>query len=107
MGNTGGFLGRLVFGAGGVVAKSKKTVLYWVEWVDSYSPRDRWYQNNTDLDEAIKDPAVCVTVGFLVRETRELLTFVQTVFPEMEQLNGVMVIPRGCIRRKKRIASIA
>lgn len=85
---------------------SKKIGLWWVEWVDSYSPRDRWYQNNTDLDDAIKDPALCVTVGFLVRETPELLTFAQTVFTELEQLNGVMVIPRGCIRRKKRIATL-
>lgn len=71
-----------------------------VRWVDSASA-PRWrYPHEID-----SRPATCLTVGYVVHETKEAITLAQTqrVDESYDDVNGCMTIPRGCIKSIRRI----
>lgn len=74
----------------------KRGALKSVEWVDSgHTPQWR------SPDQIPDYPATCVTVGFIIHDTKEALTLAQTVRVDNNygDVNGCMTIPKCCIKK--------
>jgi hypothetical protein len=79
---------------------AKKLPLVEVVWSDIVASSS-WYD---DKDVTEMRPEKCVSVGFLVRETEELVTLVSTYSPEGDdRWANTICIPKGCILKKLRI----
>lgn len=76
----------------------KDVKMIYVEWVDS-SHSSGWVA----AEDAIKlaGDFKCRTVGFLLVETDEHLTVVQTHTEDVKQVDGVMTIPKVAITKRK------
>lgn len=74
-----------------------------VEWVDSWSITDRWI--TPDGLERERAPALCTTVGFLVREDEESILLAQSFAlnadGELEEWGHVWGIPKVAIRSRE------
>ena len=77
----------------------KKRKLIEVEWHDSASLH-RWRQPDAHQREA--KTVNCVSVGWETKRTSDSITLTQTVSEDNELLDSIS-IPRGCIRRVKRV----
>ena len=70
--------------------------VYYIEWVDATAAAG-W----TDCGIT---PMPCVSVGFLVEETKKHICLALTTDPDGEEVyNALMSIPKGWIKKKKRI----
>lgn len=72
-----------------------------IEWVDSTSPGGPsiWVDHATV--EAISEPSVCYTVGFVVKETGTAITLAGSY--SANQLSGSMCIPKAAILRRLKV----
>lgn len=66
-----------------------------VEWQDAES-FDPWIA----IDEAPQELTVIKSVGFLIRETKDILTLALNHDVEGEEISCVMNIPRAWIKKK-------
>lgn len=74
----------------------KRGALKAIQWVDSaHTPQ--WCRR----EQVSPSPATCVTVGYVLHETKEAITLAQTVRTDNANgdVNGCMTIPRGCIKK--------
>ena len=72
-----------------------------ITWLDSKQPIASWFFTN-DSDSAA--PAVCVSVGWVVYETKEAVLLCQSLADQgsdAEQANGALTIPKCCIIKKR------
>lgn len=71
-----------------------------IRWVDSAST-PRW-KYPSEIDHR---PATCVTVGWLVHDTKDAITLAQTqrINEDYDDVNACMTIPRGCIKSRRTI----
>ena len=67
-----------------------------ITWLDSKGITAQW-EFKDDIEPI--PPAVCVSVGFLIDETKEYITIVQSDSPE--QILGRLTIPRAVIKKRK------
>lgn len=71
-----------------------------VEWLDSRQPVPGWSRLD-ELESA--EPCFCVSVGFLVRETKNELVLAPNVADlddeELIQGSGIITIPRCSVRK--------
>lgn len=64
-----------------------------VEWEDTVSVDD-W----TDVEEMDKEPCVCQTAGYLVRESERSIAISAGVSDQGDAC-CILIIPRGCVRK--------
>lgn len=78
--------------------KPKRYPALYVEWVDSHAdPRRVW----KPVDELPVTPGKCVTVGFLARETADVLVIAGSHHPDGNAFAGEMAIPKRAITKRK------
>lgn len=68
--------------------------LIYIEWMDAVST-DGWIKPDFELH-----PALCTSVGFLVRENKDYITICQG-YSNVDSLNGFFTIPKGWIKKRK------
>jgi len=82
--------------------KNYKLVI--VEWVDSQIASLTWCQ----LDELPINIATVTTVGFLVSQTKDIITIAGSISHKENsttQISSVINIPKCCIKSKKNISA--
>ena len=67
-----------------------------VDWLDALSWGGSWAKKDK------QEMSHCRSYGFLLEETKEAITLVQTIGFGGEHLNGV-TIPKGCIVKRREI----
>jgi hypothetical protein len=75
-----------------------------VSWVDSQVASFTWCH----VDEIQQEIAMVETVGFLILETKEILTIAGSVSEKEDSVtsvSSVINIPKCCIKRRKIISS--
>lgn len=80
------------------MADKRKVVA--VDWVDSASYAKQCWRDMAEY-EALT-PSVITTVGFIAAEDKARVVLVQTVNDDNDA-SGCMAIPRGCIRKIRRL----
>ena len=80
--------------------KKRKFELVQIAWQDAETD-DGWFDHIEIENDAIGE---CETVGFVIRETKLWLWLTHTITDS--QYNGCIRIPKGWIKRRKKIASI-
>ena len=65
----------------------------WVHWDDARS--DDGWSEESDLK---MQPAQITTLGFLLKETEDLLCVASSVDAHTQQVSGIMFIPKACVR---------
>lgn len=75
--------------------------LYLIEWDDAASNNKAWFSPD-DADEWASTGFPCATVGFIVKETEEAITVCMSL-AETGARGGLWQVPKGMIKRKKRI----
>ncbi len=68
-----------------------------VVWTDAFST-DEW----TDLEELPKEPLACKSVGYMVGETKEMVSLAGTI-SEDGQACTTIHIPKGWIKERHRL----
>lgn len=81
----------------------KPLTLYWVEWYDAFSPNASGWELTEDAPDG---EFLCVTVGFLIGETKRYLALAQTLGQDGNSVYHTMHIPKAFIKRKKRLGRI-
>lgn len=76
----------------------KPGTLVHVRWVDS-----TWEGGWVTIDGIIHDPDICESVGWLVRETRDVVTVAGHRSPATNGFCGVMTIPRVAVMSVRQI----
>ena len=66
--------------------------IYWCEWLDSQSYHG--WQDDSDYSLAI-----CQSVGFIVKETKEFIALATST--NEEESNATITIPKKCILKSK------
>lgn len=70
-----------------------------IEWVDSYGAMSGW----VNLDDYEPQELVCISSGVKVYENKKVVAlapnFATSTTYTPRQANGLMVIPKSCIRR--------
>ena len=70
-----------------------------VEWEDSYGANGGWM----DIDNYVPEVLICISCGFKVYEDEKVVAlapnFATSTTYTPNQANGLMVIPKTCIRR--------
>jgi hypothetical protein len=66
-----------------------------VEWEDSTQPTSAW----VEVDDVDDTPAVCRSVGWVLRKSARTLTLAANQADNPPQVSGVMQIPTSAIRR--------
>lgn len=80
--------------------KSKKPIVAeYIEWGDHVSLAEAGWKDHKDAHELT--PAICKSVGFLIRETATDLTIVGSIADE--QVDGEILIIKNCIIKRVRI----
>lgn len=69
-----------------------------VYWLDA-ATQDGW----TEVSDTGKHTQLTLTVGFLIKEDKHVLTLAHTYDPESDCCNGLMFIPKGMIKKRKTI----
>ena len=69
-------------------------ILY-VEWVDAAAG------NGWEKVERLDDIHKCISIGFLVKETKESIVLAAAV--SEDEANATIAIPKAWIKRKKRV----
>lgn len=69
-----------------------------VKWYDAFT-EDTWDGHETTID--LKD-AACVTVGFIVRESKEFISIASTL-AESGEKTCIFNIPRGMIQKLNKL----
>ena len=69
-----------------------------VIWNDACS-----YESRHPFDYEFR-PSLCKTVGFLISETDKIIVVGRGIEPEMELVEGALVIPRGWIEEIKELS---
>jgi len=69
-----------------------------VEWEDSAS-RGKWHRT-TEIGR--RATLQCESVGYVVRSDKHEIVLAQSIC-ENEDINDTMAIPRGCIRKVRRL----
>lgn len=64
-----------------------------IEWWDSREAHG-WIEP----EEADLSPAVCRSVGWIVKETDEYIALAGTWSPSIDEVTALLAIPKGCIR---------
>lgn len=65
-----------------------------VHWNDPAAHGDPWLLRSEISSDRISD-ATCITVGYIVRETQDLVVLASSLTPE--HFGSVMTIPRACV----------
>ena len=75
-----------------------------VEWVDSFQLESGWHWQSNIED---RQPARCMSVGWLIREDESQLMLAETISPHEDdrQVQGVVVIPTAAIVRREPLTS--
>lgn len=66
-----------------------------VTWIDAFCPEDVWY----DKESFTYSARTMVTVGWCILQDADYLAIAATYDEDAESYCGVILIPRGCIRR--------
>jgi hypothetical protein len=70
-----------------------------VKWLDSHTSMG-W----RDPREVNPEPAACITVGYVVHDTKASLTLAQSLQDDnTRNVNGCMVIPKVCITSVRKL----
>ena len=71
----------------------------YIEWDDSVSRTGNVW---VDIDE-VKRTKIdrCTTIGFIVKETKELITIVNSYDSQSHSVSGDMTIPKSAIRKRR------
>lgn len=82
--------------------KTRLPPMVMVEWQDSAQPLPQW-QWMDDLNA----PSICkcVTVGFLVKDSKKEKAIALSIADDAKQVAGIMSIPTACIVRMTRLTS--
>ncbi len=73
-----------------------------VHWIDSAIHSQGWKEKQEFID--VSRTVSVVTFGFIVRQDRHSVTVAQSVITsEDEDCEGGMTIPRGCIRKIRKL----
>ncbi len=72
---------------------------YYVEWIDSAGQDEGW-SNRIAVESW--SPCKIATVGFLISESDDSITLAGSI-SDNEKLDGVLVIPKCSIKKKKRV----
>lgn len=76
-----------------------KRSLWLVRWRDSHTSHG-W----RDQKEVDHEPAPCITVGYVIHDTKKSITLAQSLQDDNTgNVNGCMVIPRSCITSIRRL----
>ena len=70
-----------------------------VSWIDS------WGVTGWNGIETLQELSVArnITVGYRVKQTKESITLVQTINTETQTGHGLILIPKGCIKRTEKL----
>lgn len=80
----------------------KRIVLWLIEWVDSVGPRG--WARASEIDHAV---GRMQSVGRIVQETDEMIAIAgHWQLEEYSQFNGIILIPKQAIVRKRRLATL-
>ncbi len=77
----------------------KENTLVKVDWIDSSTTRG-WHSRE-DAKNPDHTGIACVSVGFVVRDTKENITVCGTIGQDGDCLDAI-TIPRGCIKTRVR-----
>ncbi len=70
-----------------------------VTWIDIVYKEAGWHHVN-DIDDFIKDSKnVVCQLGYLYRETDEMIVLVDSYFKEDRNFGTIHKIPKGCIQK--------
>lgn len=74
-----------------------------IEWEDSFNPSSGWQE----LKEFEPSRTICISVGILIYETDTTIfiagSYAKETANTVEQVNGVMSIPKVCIIKRETI----
>lgn len=80
----------------------KEVKIIKITWSDSYGCTSAW-EPKTDISTLL----ICNSVGFLINETNEIIVLANSIANEtdrtIEQVNGIMVIPKKSIIERHEI----
>lgn len=68
-----------------------------VTWWDSHSSAN-WRSWDETLEQH-KDPCICVTIGFLIKQDKFAVSVASSIGPNTGTYGGVWTIPRGMVKR--------
>jgi hypothetical protein len=82
--------------------KKSKYKIEIVEWIDSFGCTSTWSEI-----KPISTILICQTVGFVISENEDVISIANSVAEEtdntVEQANGIMTIPKACIKHRKTV----
>lgn len=81
--------------------KNTKRKIVYVEWVDSVQPQPSWRQFD-DLSDFDLAPCICVSIGWVIRETDDALSLAISLSDEGTDsmaVSGLATIPKTAITK--------
>ena len=83
----------------------KADKILYIEWIDSHAPRDSGWHVDDEVDEWMDSEWLIMDVGFLKKETKDMIYLVGGKSKDVEDYQGLqhreIAIPKGCIIKKK------
>ena len=82
----------------------KEAKLYYIEWIDSYSPIKQVWERISELETP--QNLICVSVGWIIKQNKDYIT----ICPHISDITnkdffgevcGIMNIPQKAIKKKK------
>ena len=77
----------------------KKIRATYIEWDDSVSTTGNVWVDRRQVEEMKIDR--CTTIGFIIKETKELVTVVSSLDIQGDNVSGDMTIPKSAIRKRR------
>ena len=75
--------------------------LVYVEWIDSAAGRG--WQSRESFEKNDAGPVLCMSAGFLVRETKDYIIVASSRGHEDESFLGDVAIPKAVITKRRRL----
>ena len=79
--------------------RMKKIRAAYIEWDDSVSTAGNAWVSRKRVEEMKIDR--CTTIGFIVKETNDLVTVVNSFDIQGDNVSGDMTIPKSAIRKRR------
>lgn len=72
--------------------------IYYIEWLDAHSASE-WHQDD-EIDEFISGGGLVAEVGWIIRETKEVLVMCGQRFIDQPTYGNLTSIPKPWIRKR-------
>lgn len=72
--------------------------VYMVEWIDSESDHGWGKIKDSEISTAL-----CITIGFLVKENKDFIMMSHSWDKENDSINGTIQIPKVAIKKKRKV----